>query len=90
MSTRNEIIDGAQAPYKNKGLVYTEVLGWVDLGHAQGKDIRELLALIAQGEASGKEFYDVQYSQGMSGLLGQVRTGKVMIWRIRRGRPYWE
>lgn len=90
MSKRSEIIDGAQAPYVNKGIVYTEVLGWVDLGHAQGTDIRELLRLIAQGESSGKEFYEVRYSQGMSGFSGELRSGKVMTWRIRRGRPYWE
>jgi len=90
MSKRSEIIDGAQAPYVNKGLVYTEVLGWVDLGHAQGTDIRELLKFITQGESSGKEFYEVRYLQGMSGFSGQLRSGKVMTWRIRRGRPYWE
>jgi len=90
MSKRSEIIDGAQAPYGNRGIVYTEVLGWVDLGHAQGTDIRELLRLIAQGESSGKEFYDVRYSQGMTGLRGLLRSGKVMTWRIRRGRPHWE
>ncbi|MBT0724867.1 hypothetical protein HH682_10595 [Rosenbergiella sp. S61] len=90
MSKRSEIIDGIYAPSRPKGLVYTEVLGWVDLGHAQGTDIRNLLSQITQGESSTKEFYDLRYSQGMSGLLGQVRTGKVMIWRIRRGRPYWE
>jgi hypothetical protein len=90
MSRRSKIIDGNKAVTEKYGLVYTEVLGWVDLGHAQGTDIRNLLAQINQGEASGKEFYDVQYSQGMSGFRRQVRTGKVMIWRIRRGRPHWE
>lgn len=24
------------------GIVYTEVLGWVDMGHARGSDIMEL------------------------------------------------
>lgn len=90
MSKRSDIIDGAQAPYGNRGIVYTEVLGWVDLGHAQGTDIRELLRLFAQGESSGKEFYDVRYSQGMTGLRGQLRSGKVMTWQIRQGRPHWE
>ncbi|MFE8101245.1 hypothetical protein RBA63_11690 [Brenneria goodwinii] len=90
MSKRSDIIDGAQAPYQNTGLIYTEVLGWVDLGHAQGKDIRDLLIVMAQGESSGKEFYDVRYSQGMAGLWGQVRSGKVITWRIRHGRPHWE
>jgi len=90
MSKRSEIIDGNKAVTEKYGLVYTEVLGWVDLGHAQGTDIRNLLSQMTQGEASEKEFYDVRYSQGMAGIWGQVRSGKVMTWRIRRRRPYWE
>ncbi|THB83388.1 hypothetical protein E1N66_15930, partial [Pantoea allii] len=90
MSKRLDIIDGQYAASRPRGLVYTEVLGWVDLGHAQGTDIRNLLSQIMQGEASEKEFYDVRYSQGMTGIWGQVRSGKVITWRIRRGRPYWE
>lgn len=88
MSKRSEIIDGAQAPYQSRGLVYTEILGWIDLGHAQGSDIRDLLGEISRGEASEKEFYDVRYSQGMTSPLRLLRSGKVMTWRIRRGRPY--
>lgn len=65
-------------------------MGWIDLGHARGTDIRELLRSIQQGEASGKEFYEVRYSQGMTGVWGQVRSGKVMTWRIRHGRSYTE
>jgi len=90
MSKRSEIIDGNKAATEKYGLVYTEVLGWVDLGHAQGTDIRNLLSQMMQGEASGKEFYDVRYSQGMTGLWGQVRSGKVMSWQIKRGRDYFE
>lgn len=90
MSNRSDIIEGAQAPYANRGLVYTEVLGWVDLGHAQGTDIRELLRLITLGESSGKHYYEVRYSQGMSGIRGQFRSGKMTTWQIRHGRPGWE
>ncbi|MBP2196908.1 hypothetical protein JOJ88_002344 [Pantoea cypripedii] len=43
MSKRSEIFEGADAAHTNYGLVYTEVLGWVDLGHAQGEDIRKLM-----------------------------------------------
>ncbi|SEQ78922.1 hypothetical protein SAMN05216522_106214 [Rosenbergiella nectarea] len=90
MSKRSEIIDGKYAASQKKGLVYTEVLGWVDLGHAQGDDIRNLLSMIKKGKASGREFYDIRYSQGMTGLWGQFRSGKMMSWQIRRGRPDWE
>ncbi|MBO4154588.1 fimbrial protein [Enterobacter kobei] len=53
MSKRSDIIDGRQSHLKY-GLIYTEVLGWIDLGHAQGTDIRKLLRDIDAGESSGK------------------------------------
>jgi len=90
MSKRSEIIDGRDASTAKYGIVYTEVLGWVDLGHAQGTDIRDLLRVMSQGELSGKEFYDVRYAQGMTSPFRLFRSGKVMTWSIRRGRPYWE
>lgn len=90
MSKREDIIDGRYVSRQKTGLIYTEVLGWVDLGHAQGTDIRSLLRLMTEGESSGQEFYDVRYSQGMTSPFGLLRSGKVMTWRIRRGRPYWE
>lgn len=41
MSKRSDIIE----PYewtsnRRTGLVYSEVLGWIDIGHAQGRDIK--------------------------------------------------
>ena len=90
MSKREDIIDGKEANYANGGLIYTEVLGWVDLGHARGDDIRSLLEKIRSGELSGNEFYNVTYSQGMTAPYGIVRSGKMATWRIRRGRPSWE
>ena len=76
MSKRIAIIDGHFAPSQPKGLVYTEVLGWIDLGHAQGNDIRKLLYQMEWGEISQEEYYDVRYSQGMTGFWGRVRSGK--------------
>jgi hypothetical protein len=90
MSKRSDIIDGRDASTAKYGIVYTRVLGWVDLGHAQGTDIRDLLRQISRGESSGQDFYDVRYSQGMTAPYGVLRSGKVMTWRIRCGRPYWE
>ncbi|THB84844.1 hypothetical protein E1N66_08235 [Pantoea allii] len=90
MSKRAEIIDGRYVGSQKGGLIYTEVLGWVDLGHAQGTDIRMLLELMRKGESSRQEFYDVSYSQGMTSPFGVLRSGKMMTWRIRCGRPYWE
>lgn len=42
MSTRKDILDGSKAESSAYGLVYTELSGWIDLGHAQGTDIRQL------------------------------------------------
>ena len=39
MSTRAEIMDGAQFDVLRRGIVYTKVLGWVDMGHARGSDV---------------------------------------------------
>ncbi|EOS94923.1 hypothetical protein LU631_22125 [Erwinia tracheiphila] len=90
MSKRSDIIDGKYAATSRDGLIYTEVPGWVDLGHSRGEDIRDLPRLIAEGESSGKEFYDVRYAQGMTSPFRLIWSGKVMTWRIRRGRPHWE
>ncbi|KNC94236.1 hypothetical protein [Trabulsiella odontotermitis] len=48
MSNRNDIIDGMFATTSNHGLVYTEELGWIDLGHAQGNDARILKRKLEQ------------------------------------------
>lgn len=90
MSKREDIIDGKFAEGSNGGLVYTEVLGWIDLGHARGKDITDLLNKMAEGESSGDEYYDVTYAQGMTTPLGLIRSGKMATWRIKHGRPLWE
>ena len=51
MSIRSEIIDGNLAQRSSYGLIYTELLGWVDLGHAQSTDIRNLWAQMLRGES---------------------------------------
>lgn len=90
MSKRSEIVDGRTSSDRNYGLIYTEVLGWIDLGHAQGDDIRTLLRAIDAGEASGQERYDVAYSQSMVDPTMTLKMGKFIKWRIKRGRTYAE
>jgi len=90
MSKRSDIIDGTAAARVPYGLVYTEVLGWIDLGHAQGSDIRTLLRSIDFGEASGKKYYDVTYSQSMTDPTRTMRMGKFITWRIKHGRSHFE
>lgn len=89
MSTRDDIIDGRNSHVKY-GLIYTEVLGWIDLGHAQGTDIRKLLMDIDAGESSGSGRYDVTYSQSMVDPTRTLKRGKFIKWRIKRGRSYNE
>lgn len=90
MSKRSDIIDGTAAARVPYGLVYTEVLGWIDLGHAQGTDIRNLLRSIDAGESSGKEYYEVVYSQSMADPTRILKMGKFITWRIKCGRSYTE
>ena len=90
MSDRRDIIEGKLASVANKGLIYTEVLGWIDLGHARGEDIKKILDKMQEGELSGESSYDVTYSQGMNAPYKLVRSGKFITWRIKHGRPLWE
>jgi hypothetical protein len=90
MSKRSHIIDGIDASTAPKGLIYTEVLGWIDLGHARGTDIIILMEQLNSGELSGKEQYSVTYRQSMTGFYGNLKAGKFITWRIKRGRSYFE
>lgn len=90
MSKRSEIIDGDLAHRATYGLIYTEVLGWIDLGHAQGTDIQKLLWDIDSGERQEKEYYDVTYSQSMASPGRLIKMGKFIKWRIKRGRTLFE
>ncbi|KGD76691.1 hypothetical protein HA49_04145 [Tatumella morbirosei] len=54
MSTRTEIKDGALFDLLDRGIVYTEVLGWIDMGHARGNDVAALKRRFDEGESSGK------------------------------------
>lgn len=88
MSRRADIIDGSKAERNAYGLVYTEVLGWIDLGHAQGNDIRQLWAQMLQGEAQSGLYYDVTYKQSMTGLKRHMTVGKSITWRLKKGLSY--
>lgn len=88
MSVREEIQDGREAGHLRSGIIYTEVLGWIDMGHARGDDVRKLLSDMHQGEHSGKDYYDVKYTQSMG--RGGLTIGKFIRWRIRKGRSLFE
>jgi len=91
MSKREDIIDpdkyrSGQQP--REGLIYSEVLGWIDLGHARGDDIRAVLNQFTSGERSGKPYYLVTYQQLMS--MGRISTGRFCRWNIKHGRSQQE
>ena len=90
MSSREHIIDGAEAAGSGFGLVYSEILGWIDLGHARGDDIRKLWAQFNAGELKQGAYYDVTYGQSMLGGRKLFRLGKFIKWRIRKGLTYEE
>lgn len=90
MSKRSDIKGSDSAHIATYGLIYTEVLGWIDLGHAQGTDIQNLLRDIDLGERQGKEYYDVSYSQSMAERVSNIKMGKFIKWRIKRGRTLLE
>ncbi|GKW36753.1 hypothetical protein [Pectobacterium carotovorum] len=85
MSKRSEIVGGSTATMNKSGLIYSEVLGWVDLGHAQGDDIRKLLPQFEAGESGVKPYYDVKYFQDMRKFRKRVGTSKYTVWRIKKG-----
>jgi hypothetical protein len=77
MSKRSEITDGTLATTRKRGLVYTERLGWIDLGHAQGNDARFLKEQLDREsfpryfEEYNEWYFPVSYHQEM-GKKGSV------------------
>jgi len=90
MSKRSEIIDGNMADKSAYGLVYTEILGWIDLGHAQGTDIRNLWAQMLRGECQSESTYNVTYKQSMVSPGRRLTVGKSITWRLKKGLPYYK
>ncbi|MCU5772175.1 hypothetical protein N5923_00775 [Erwiniaceae bacterium BAC15a-03b] len=91
MSKREDILDSSRFHSEKSirsGLLYSEVLGWLDMGHARGDDIRKLMAMFAAGEASGANYYQVRYEQTMG--LSRFATGRMNVWQIKKGRTLKE
>ena len=88
MSTRNEIKDGELFDVLDRGIVYTEVLGWIDMGHARGNDVIALRRQFVEGERSGKPRYVIMYRQdmGIIKFASRLGVGKFSRWEIKRRR----
>lgn len=55
MSKRSDIKDGISSSGEKSGIIYTRVLGWIDLGHAGGEDCRRLKAILF--EEKNRKFF---------------------------------
>ncbi|ECO2437289.1 hypothetical protein FYF11_15235 [Salmonella enterica] len=90
MSKREEIKGNQKFDELKFGIVYTEVLGWLEMGHAGGDDISLLKQQFDAGESSGNKYYSVIYKQNMrirsKTLRQEMGTGKFTRWEIQRGR----
>ncbi|WP_309300355.1 hypothetical protein [Enterobacter sp. RIT418] len=88
MSTRREIKDGALFGVLDRGMVYTETLGWIDKGHARGNDVVAHKRQFVEGERSVKPSYSVMYRQDMGVLKFKSRfsIGKFSHWEIKHDR----
>lgn len=86
MSNRGEILDSSQFGSENgirRGLLYSDVLGWLDMGHARGDDVRQLMAQFSTGEAGNESYYRVRYEQTMG--ISRFTTGRFNVWEIKKG-----
>lgn len=88
MSSRQDIRDGADFDHSSRGLIYTDVLGWIDMGHARGDDVEDLRRQFMQGEGSGRDYYVVMYRQDMyiTKFCTRLGIGRFARWEIKRGR----
>ena len=92
MSVRQDIRDKVSLSYSKNGLVYTDILGWIDLGHARGDDVEALRLQFLAGESSGRDYYVIMYRQDMrkAKFGSQLGIGKFTQWEIKRGRSTHE
>lgn len=86
MSKRSDIINISSIANAKYGLVYSEILGWIDLGHAAGTDIINILKQFDTGENSPDPRYTITYSQSMSKYGRRFGVGAHARWSIKKGR----
>jgi len=91
LSNRREILYSSRFGSENgirHGLLYSGVLGWLDMGHARGDDVRKLMAQFTTGEAGSESYYRVRYEQTMG--ISRFATGRFNAWEIKKGRTLKE
>lgn len=69
MTKRSDIIDNTDRYITREsqyGLIYTENLGWIDLGHANPAGAERLWQQMAMRRGGDNEWFEVTYHQSMS------------------------
>ncbi|HHO9700269.1 TPA: hypothetical protein ACRZGO_002952 [Citrobacter braakii] len=90
MTKRNDIIDNSDRFITRDiryGLIYTDNLGWIDLGHANPAGAEKLWFEMTRPRGGDSEFYEVNYHQSMSKSIHglNINTGIYRRFMVRRG-----
>lgn len=90
MTTRSDIIDNSDRYITRntpKGLIYTENLGWIDLGHANPTGAERLWQQMVMPRGGDDTWFEVNYDQSMStNLFGVgIIAGVYRRFVVRRG-----
>lgn len=77
MTKRSDIIDNSDRYITRNsryGLIYTENLGWIDLGHANPAGAEQLWQQMTMPRGGDSDWFDVRYHQSMSKKIAGVQT----------------
>lgn len=90
MTKRSDIIDNTDRYITREsqyGLIYTENLGWIDLGHANPAGAERLWQQMTMRRGGDNEWFEVTYHQSMSKKWwgAQSTTGIYRHFLVRRG-----
>ena len=90
MTRRSDIIDNSDRSITRNsryGLIYTENLGWIDLGHANPDGAEHLWQQMTMPGGGDNEWFDVRYFQSMSKNIFGLKstTGVYRHYQVRRG-----
>lgn len=93
MTTRSDIIDNSDRYITRNtphGLIYTDNLGWIDLGHANPSGAERLWQQMIMPRGGDDTWFVVNYDQSMSSnLYGMnITTGVYRRFLVRRGLSY--
>jgi len=90
MTKRSDIIDNSDRYITRNnqyGLIYTENLGWIDLGHANPAGAERLWQQMIMPRGGSNSWFEVHYHQSMSSKVYgmKITTGIYRRFLVRRG-----